>query len=255
MPRLDPLRTLIVAFACLVCTTGALAAATHEAKVFLGETLVTATPDGQVIVAIDSVDSDDLDLVDVVFRYLPDDSADAIVGPMEWRGPAQTTYRAGGLLVVGVDDEEIFLFNVDQDRGFPDADLPGDLRYSFQNGLELLRYGREDPDEPLAAPLGGTGRGGPGEVASFVGTTLSQIQADSGGLQDRLFPTPAPNELWGACSAGGSGATSCSVSCPLPGSEDLGCSVTCGFGYFACCQCLGPQPFCQCQDVVGPECI
>ena len=134
------------------------------------------------------------------------------------RVPADRSGRARvflgqGLLAFRADDGVAVAFR------FSSIALPSSLRrYPFDEYevFGIAKFGESTtlaPEKWLAlATTGQCGTGGSGSLAS-----------------------PMMEEICQNCTAGGEGSTSCSVT---------GCSVSCGAGYYACCNPTGPQ--CRC---------
>ncbi|MGB9610452.1 MAG: hypothetical protein ACPL7M_05720 [Bryobacteraceae bacterium] len=139
----------------------------------------------------------------------------------DWTGNG-TLYLSRGLVALAGED------GTRKMAKFPDAPVPASLvRFSMDNFeiVGIARYGESSPlSESQVLNLRTYGFCGPASHAPDSRQAAAPLQLEGfGGM---------------ACTSGGDGSTSCS-----PGGG--GCSVTCGTGYYACCNADSNQ--CRCR--------
>lgn len=200
------------------------------AEVLVGAVTVQSLPNGDIAVALNQFGAGE-----------PDDTAERVfilqtTAPMPADLPiqmeaAQVIVKPGQLLVVSLEEPRalaLHLVEVDQT--------------ALVKTLEAMlaqRYGRTAPD----AILTHAGYGLADHRAEYDLPIRSWPPQRPGAL---LMPKDGIESQSGACQSGGPGSTSCSITCPL----QVGCSVDCSEGYYACCKC-GWTPSCDCVNPGG----
>lgn len=122
-------------------------------------------------------------------------------------------------------------------------------------GVFLSKIGANEVENRLAANLARRyGHSTVGAISLLSGYGLSDYRGgfllpiETWPPQERPENSLQP-KIWdnvitekSGCISGGPGSSSCSVDCPF----DVGCSVSCVTGYYACCECKWTVPGCSC---------
>jgi hypothetical protein len=154
--------------------------------------------------------------------------------PPAWSGQAVALVGDGLLAIIPADKTRALLFK------FPETQLPaslGQMSFDEYAVFGIARFGEKTPlthDQILE--LNQTGR-----IASIQvtpGTDGLTLTPRKNSLVSQIAALgPAPED---GCVAGGKGSTSCGAG---------GCTVTCGSGYYACCE----AGTCLCQVNYPPQ--
>jgi hypothetical protein len=220
-----------------------------EVKSLSGAVAVESVGERQIMIAVDTVNEGrPLDgLVDHLFRFVAEEP---LAEPVSLRIAHGHLEERGGVLRLGSSEEgRLLLLSLrtgpaaGRRPGRPGRDHDGEARLreayrlAFTGGIELASYFNVPDlrlDDFVADPEGGfQATFLPEETGDVPGGDVDHDDGGSGGGGGT------------SCTAGGTGATSCSITC-----NHYGCSVSCGSGYYACCKCgTLSLPSCTCKSV------
>jgi hypothetical protein len=219
----------------------------REDGVIPGNVAVRRASNGNIVIIVDrssnSAKTSPDGIPDIVFRFAPLTEDLSRHGDISFNlKQAQVFLQPGRLAVFTKNNRLAVSLSVEEiektDANFPmfndqSRDLPNAVR--LHQGIGLVRQAPIISESSKSANAGKTPKAA-GLPALIDVETDFVIRRDARASDDGGF------EIEG-CTAGGQGATSCSINCP----SGNGCAVTCGIGYWACCKCPNN---CQCAQKV-----
>lgn len=213
-----------------------LSANSHKDSVLTGNVAVRRAANGNIVIIVDrtpnitKISPDDIP--DLVFRLAPLKEDLSRYGDISFNlKQARVFFQTGRLAVVAKNNQMMLSLSVEEientDSGFS---IYGDQSKDVQNtvplhrGIGLVRQLPIITDASRSINFGKTPKTSKLPTLIEVETDFEIRHGEAQALDDGSFEA--------ACTAGGQGATSCSIDCP----SGNGCSVTCGTGW-ACCKC------------------
>lgn len=221
--------------------------ATREDGVIPGNVAVRKASNGNIVIIVDrssnATKTSPDGIPDLVFRFAPLNEDLSRHGDISFNlKQAQVFFQPGRLAVFTKNDQLAVSLSVEEIEKtdanlqmFSDQsrDLPNAVR--LHQGIGLVRQVPIISESSRSVNARKTSKAA-GLPALIDLETDFVIRRGARALDDGGF------EIEG-CTAGGQGATSCSINCP----SGNGCAVTCGLGYWACCKCPNN---CQCAQKV-----
>ncbi|HEV7903529.1 MAG TPA: hypothetical protein VGO96_06790 [Pyrinomonadaceae bacterium] len=221
-------------------------AVSRAQSVIIGSVAVRRASNGNIVVIVDkSLNATKMlpdGIPDLVYRFAPLKEDLTRYGDISFNlEQAQVFFQPGRLAVVTKNNQLVVSVSVEQiekaDPQFPIyGDQSRDLQHTvrFQQGIGLVRQVPTISDSSKSVNIGMTPKAS--KLPALIDMETEFVIRRSG--------TPSLDDVEleaDACTAGGQGATSCSIDCP----GGNGCSVTCGTGYWACCKCPNN---CRCAE-------
>jgi hypothetical protein len=219
----------------------------REDGVIPGNVAVRRASNGNIVIIVDrlghAAKTSPDGIPDLVFRFAPLNEDLSRHGHVSFNiKQAQVFFQPGRVAVVTKNNQLAVSLSVVEsektDANFPmfsdpSRDLPNAVRLS--QGIGLVRQ------IPIISESSKSVSAGKSPKAAGL-PALADLETDFVIRRGARASDDSGFEIEG-CTAGGQGATSCSIDCP----SGNGCAVTCGLGYWACCKCPNN---CQCAQKV-----